>query len=464
LGETFPELGKQQKIIETVIQEEELGFLKTLEKGIQLFEEHVKTNKKVIDGVFAFELYDTFGFPIDLTQLLAQEQGVKVDMQSFQEQLKAQKDRSRAAGKLDTGDWVEVLKDDKEEFIGYDLLNSMVKISRYREVKQKGKSLFQLVFNLTPFYPEGGGQVGDTGYIQQGGNKVSIIDTKKENNLIVHLCKELPKELDGEFEAVVNQSKRSLTAANHTATHLLHQALRETLGSHVEQKGSLVNAEHLRFDFSHFHKMTNEELRDVEWVVNRKIRANLNLREDRNLPIAEAKERGALALFGEKYGDVVRVIQFGDSVELCGGTHVQATGEIGLFKIVSEGAVAAGVRRIEAISSEKAQAYFFHQNDVIQNLKNSLKNPKNIEQAVDALISENNQLQKEIEQFKTKAAGSIKQELLKKVKDNNGINTLIEEVSLETDSIKNIAFQLKSELSRLFLVLVSKANGKPSIT
>lgn len=464
LGETFPELGKQQKTIETVIHEEEQGFLKTLEKGIQLFEEYVKSNKNGIDGAFAFELYDTFGFPIDLTQLLAQEQGLKVDMNAFQEQLKAQKDRSRAAGKLDTGDWVEVLKDDKEEFIGYDRLNSTVKISRYREVKQKGKSLFQLVFNLTPFYPEGGGQVGDTGYIQQGENKTSIVDTKKENNLIVHFCKELPKELHGEFEAVVNQSKRSLTAANHTATHLLHQALREILGTHVEQKGSLVNAEHLRFDFSHFHKMTDEELRDVELFVNRKIRANLNLKEERNLPITVAKERGALALFGEKYGDVVRLIQFGDSVELCGGTHVQATGEIGLFKIVSEGAVAAGVRRIEAISSEKAQAYFFEQNDLIQNLKNNLKNPKNIEQAVDTLISENNQLQREIEQFKAKAAGSIKQELLQKVDDKNGVNVLIEEVSLETDSIKNIAFQLKSELARLFLVLVSKANGKPSIT
>ena len=464
LGETFPELEKQQKTIETVIQEEEHAFLRTLEKGIQLFEDYAKKHKNTVDGSFAFELYDTFGFPIDLTQLLAQELDMSVDMEGFQTQLKAQKDRSRAAGKLDTGDWVEVIKDDKEEFIGYDRLTSTVKISRYREVKQKGKSLFQLVFNLTPFYPEGGGQVGDTGYIKQGGHKTSILDTKKENNLIVHFCKELPKELKAEFEAVVDHSKRSRTAANHTATHLLHQGLRSVLGSHVEQKGSLVNAEYLRFDFSHFHKMTAEEVRKVEVFVNEKIRENISIEEDRNLPIKEAKERGALALFGEKYGDVVRLIQFGESVELCGGTHVNATGELGLFKIVSESAVAAGVRRVEAISSLQAQKYFFEQDDLIHNLKHKLKNPKNIEQAVDGLMSENQQLQKEVEHYKAKAAGNVKATLLKQVEKHGNINVLIAEVNLDAASIKNIAFQLKAEVENLFLVLASKADNKPGIT
>ena len=464
LGGTFNELGAQKTLIEKVIKEEEGSFLNTLEKGIQLFENKAKSKPSVIDGDFAFELYDTFGFPIDLTQLLAQEHSLTVDMKAFEANLKAQKERSRAATKVDTGDWVEIHKDDKEEFVGYDRTETKVKISRYRKVNQKGKDAYQLVFNITPFYPEGGGQVGDTGYIEAKGTKTSILDTKKENNLIIHLVAELPSDLELDFEAVVNAGKRDLTKANHTSTHLLHQALREVLGTHVEQKGSLVNPDYLRFDFSHFQKVEAEQIREIEEFVNRKIRANIQLQEERNLPIEEAKERGAMALFGEKYGDTVRMIQFGDSVELCGGTHVNATGEIGLFKITHEGAVAAGIRRIEAISSEKALQQFYAQNDLINELKTSLKNPKNIKQSIDALLVENSKLQKEIESFKAKAAGNLKGELKDKVQSINGVNVLIEEVEVDAGSAKNIAFQLKAEVERLFLVLASKAEGKPTIT
>ena len=464
LGGTFNELGAQKTLIEKVIKEEEGSFLNTLEKGIQLFENKVKSKPSVIDGDFAFELYDTFGFPIDLTQLLAQEHSLTVDMNAFEVNLKAQKERSRAATKVDTGDWVEIHKDDKEEFVGYDRIETKVKISRYRKVNQKGQDAYQLVFNITPFYPEGGGQVGDTGYIEAKGIKTSILDTKKENNLIIHFVSELPSNLELDFEAVVNAGKRELTKANHTSTHLLHQALREILGTHVEQKGSLVNSDYLRFDFSHFQKVEPEQIRKIEEFVNGKIRANIPLEEERNLPIDEAKERGAMALFGEKYGDTVRMIQFGDSVELCGGTHMNATGEIGLFKITHEGAVAAGIRRIEAVSSESALQQFYAQNDLINELKTSLKNPKNIKQSIDALLVENSKLQKEIESFKAKAAGNLKGELKDKVQPINGVNVLIEEVEVDAGSAKNIAFQLKAEVERLFLVLASKADGKPTIT
>lgn len=464
LGDTFSELTKQKQLIAKVIKEEENSFLSTLDKGIQLFESKVAQGVKQIDGDFAFVLYDTYGFPIDLTQLLAEEKSLRVDMKIFQEKLEEQKNRSRQATKVDTGDWVEVLKVDQEEFVGYDQLESTVKISRYRQVKQKGKELWQLVLDRTPFYPEGGGQVGDTGYLEADGKKYSIINTKKENNLIIHFTTELPSNVEADFTAVVNATKRSLSMANHTATHLLHQALRSVLGTHVEQKGSLVNSDYLRFDFSHFQKVEQNELREIEAFVNEKVRANLKLVEEREIAIDEARERGAMALFGEKYGEVVRMIQFGDSVELCGGTHVQATGEIGLFKIVSESAVAAGVRRIEAISSEKAVENFFQQNDLLNELKLSLKNPKNLKQAVEGLLTENSKLQKEIEEFKAKAAGNLKQELLQKITETNGVNVLIEEVELDAGSIKNIAFQLKAEVDRLFMVLASKAGGKPTIS
>ena len=464
LGSTFTELQAQKTLISKVIKEEEASFLNTLDKGIQLFENKVATKPTGIDGDFAFELYDTFGFPIDLTQLLAQESELTVDMKGFEENLKAQKERSRAATKIDTSDWVEVFKDDKEDFVGYDRTQTTVKISRYRKVKKKGEDAYQLVFNITPFYPEGGGQVGDAGHIEAQGKQVSIIDTKKENNLIIHSVEELPENLELEFLAVVDSGLRELTKANHTATHLLHQGLREMLGTHVEQRGSLVNDSYLRFDFSHFQKVEAEDIRKIENFVNQKIRENLRLQEERNLPIEEAKQRGAMALFGEKYGDTVRMIQFGKSVELCGGTHVNATGEIGLFKIVYESAVAAGIRRIEAVSSKNALEQFYAQNDLLNDLKTSLKNPKNIKQSIDSLLTENAKLQKEIESYKAKAAGNLKGELRDKIQSINDVNVLIEEVEVDAGSAKNIAFQLKAEVERLFLVLASKTGGKPTIT
>lgn len=464
LGEAFPELKKQDQLIVKVIKEEEQSFLSTLEKGILLFEEYAEKTNEIVDGKFAFELYDTFGFPIDLTNLIAQEKGLKVDMPAFEEALKKQKDRSREATKIETEDWVNLHENIEQEFIGYDHLSAEVKINRYRKVKKKGKEQYQLVFNQTPFYPEGGGQVGDTGYIESEGKKYSILDTKKENRLIVHFVKDLPKKLDGIFQAVVNKSRRELTKANHTATHLLHFALRDVLGKHVEQKGSLVNADYLRFDFSHFQKVSDEELREIEQRVNETIRENYSLVEERELPIEEAKSKGAIALFGEKYDEKVRLIQFGNSIELCGGTHVEASGEIGLFKIIHESAIASGVRRIEAISSEKAMTLFFEQSDLLKSLQKQLKSPKNVSETVTHLLDENQKLQKEVDQFKAKAAGNIKGDLLANIKSKNGVNVLIQEVDLDAASIKNIAFQLKAEVERLFLVLISRINNKPTIT
>ena len=464
LGVTFPELKKQQSLIEKVIQEEEQSFLRTLDKGIQLFETYVKEGHKKVAGDFAFELYDTFGFPLDLTALLAQENGLEVDLIGFEKNLQAQKTRSRAAATIDAGDWNIVYKSDKEDFVGYDFTETQVRITRFRSIEQKGKTSYQIVLNQTPFYPEGGGQVGDSGYLEAEGKKYSILDTKKENNLIVHLCDQIPTNLEAQFKAVVNQSKRNLTAANHTSTHLLHFALRTILGKHVEQKGSLVNSDYLRFDFSHFQKVSSEELREIEHQVNQKIRENLSLNEMRSIPKVEAEKKGAMALFGEKYGEEVRVIQFGESIELCGGTHVKASGEIGLFKIISEGAVAAGIRRIEAISSLKAENYFYQQSDLIQAIKEQLKNPKLLDLAVANLQKENLQLAKEFEKLKLQAAGNIKQELVKKIIDFNDFKVLIEEVALETSEIKTIAFQLKAEVKNLIQVLVSKANNQPSIT
>ena len=353
MGDAFPELKKQHELITRVIQEEESSFLRTLDKGIDRFNNHVDSLKgKTIDGGFAFELYDTFGFPIDLTELMAREKGLNVDIQGFNEGLQKQKERSRAATVTESSDWTVLKQDDREEFVGYDLLETDVFITRHRKVTAKGEAFYQLVFNITPFYAESGGQVGDTGYIEANGEKTLILDTKKENDLIIHLVEELPSDAGAVFKAVVNSEKRKATGLNHSATHLLHAVLRNVLGDHVEQKGSLVNPEYLRFDFSHFSKVSDEELTEIEEKVNAQIRANIPLDEQRNVPINTAKEMGAMALFGEKYGDVVRVITFDKdfSVELCGGTHVNATGDIGLLKITSEGSVAAGIRRIEAVT------------------------------------------------------------------------------------------------------------------
>ena len=464
LGETFDELNSQHQLIEKVILEEEQSFLRTLEKGIQRFESYCEENPKIIKGGFAFELYDTFGFPIDLTNLLAEEKGLKVDMPAFESELKQQKERSREATKVDTGDWVEVFKDDKEEFIGYDQTSAKVKISRYRKVKQKNKELFQLVFNLTPFYPEGGGQVGDTGYIEFNGEKVSILDTKKENLLIVHFVEELPTNLEAEFHAQVNESKRRKTAANHSATHLLHQALREVLGNHVEQKGSMVHSGIFRFDFSHYSKVTSEELNAVEQFVNARIKEQIPLEENRNVPYDQAISDGAIALFGEKYGDIVRTIRFGQSIELCGGTHVENTLDIWHFKITTETAVAAGIRRIEAITGEAALEYFEDQNQLLLQVNELLKNPQDMSKAVIQLQAENVGLKKELNELKKQKIQILAQEAQTEIQDRNGIAFLAKVVDLDAQSAKDLAFTLGKDCDNLFLVLGSAKGDKPMLS
>ncbi|MCC5922218.1 MAG: alanine--tRNA ligase [Crocinitomicaceae bacterium] len=457
MGDAFPELKEQTSLIENVIREEETSFFRTLEQGIKrmltIVESCKEAQSKIIDGNAAFELYDTYGFPIDLTALIAREEGLTVDETGFQKALQEQKERSRAATGITTDDWMILQDDDVEEFIGYDATSADVMLVKYRKVTQKNKTFYQLVFNFTPFYPEGGGQVGDTGYIQFGDEKTIIFDTKKENNLIVHLVKNLPSNLNGRFKAVVDLEKRKLTTANHSATHLLHHALREVLGDHVAQKGSLVNDGYLRFDFSHFSKVTNEELQLIEEKVAANIRANIGLEEHRNVPMSKAMEMGAMALFGEKYGEVVRVIKFGDSVELCGGTHVENTASIGLFKITSESAVAAGVRRIEAITNVSAERYIQEQLQKLSEVQSLLKNPKDLHKALTDLLERNSALQKQIEQFNKEKAQNQKNALKSEIKNIDGIHFLSAEVPLDGGSVKDILFQLKAEYESLFAVI-----------
>jgi alanyl-tRNA synthetase len=468
MGAAFPELEKQKSLIETVIREEEASFFRTLEQGIKrintIIESAKSANHAELKGDDIFELYDTYGFPFDLTALIAREEKMEVDEVGFNTALNKQKERSRAATSLSTEDWVILQDDEKEEFIGYDELEATVQIVKYRKVNQNNKEFFQLVFNYTPFYPEGGGQVGDTGKLISDQEEVVIFDTKKENNLIVHLAKELPANLNAKFQAKVNADKRALTTYNHSATHLLHHALREVLGTHVEQKGSLVNASNLRFDFSHFSKVTDEELKQVEQIVSQAIRNNLSLEEHRTLPMTKAQEMGAMALFGEKYGDVVRVIKFGNSVELCGGTHVANTGAIGLFKITTETAVAAGVRRIEAISNVTAENYLNEQLALLEEVKSLLKNPKDLPKAIKDLQDKNTALSKEIEGFEKLKAQGVKQALKSKITDFNGMNFLGEIVELDGGGIKDILFQLKSEFDNLVAVIGGKADGKCTLS
>ena len=467
MGDAFPELEAQKLLIEKVIREEEQSFFKTLELGLKKIDqvciELNQKKQKIVAGTVVFELYDTFGFPDDLTSLIARGYELEIDEEGFKAELEKQKTRSRQAAVIETEDWVELIKLDKCDFLGYDHLESPVKIAKYRKVKAKGKEQFQLVFNQTPFYPEGGGQVGDTGHIESPNEKVFITDTKKENNLVIHFADKLPENFDSVFNAVVNKNKRQLTACNHSATHLLHEALRTVLGSHVEQKGSLVNQDHLRFDFSHFSKMTEEELDKVEKMVNEKIRQNLQLEEKRNTPIEEAKKMGAMALFGEKYGETVRVIKFGSSVELCGGIHIKATGEIGHFKIVSESAVAAGIRRIEAISSLKADEALHEQEMKLKEINHLLKHPKDVLKAIHELLDNNHKLQKQLEVFNHERAQVVKNELIGKAKKVGDVHVLIEKVDLDAQQIKDISFQMKEQLSNLFAVLVSEHDGKPQI-
>nr|WP_294897456.1 alanine--tRNA ligase [uncultured Pedobacter sp.] len=458
----FDELYSQKDFVQKVVLEEENSFLRTLENGINRFEKMDE-----ISGEKAFELYDTFGFPIDLTELMAREKGLSVDMQGFETELQKQKARSRAATAVDTEDWVVVADGDEPEFVGYDDLEAHAHILKYRKVTAKGKEQFQLVLDRTPFYAESGGQVGDSGLLIGEDEEVRITDTKKENGLFIHFVDALPNKLDAQFVAKVDSQKRILTENNHSATHLLHAALKMVLGTHVNQKGSLVNENVLRFDFSHFSKVTDEEIRAIEGIVNEKIRANIALKEERNVPYQQALDSGVTALFGEKYGDFVRVITFGEgySKELCGGTHVPATGQIGFFKIVSESAVAAGVRRIEAITGTKAEAFIHEQDELLKQLKELLKNPQDLAKSVEALVEENNKLKKEVEKAVLAKAYGLKDELKAKAEQINGLNFIAQKVELpNAEAIKNLAYQLKDVLENMYLVLAAEIDGKPLLT
>ena len=466
LGETFPELVSEKNLIANVIKEEEHSFLRTLDQGLVLLENVISNaSSKTISGKKAFELYDTYGFPIDLTALILRERGYELNEKEFETELQKQKERSRAATKVETGDWVVLHEDDVEEFVGYDTLKTPVKITRYRKVESKKEGeLYQLVFNLTPFYAEGGGQIGDKGYLEASdGEVIYIVDTKKENNLIIHFAKNLPRNPESSFKAVVNPQHRSNTASNHTATHLLHQGLRNVLGDHVAQKGSLVHNKYLRFDFSHFSKVSDEELKQVEDFVNARIHENLALEEQRGIPYQQAIDEGAVALFGEKYGDAVRTIRFGNSMELCGGTHVPNTGNIWHFIITSESSVASGIRRIEAITGEFAKNYFIDRSNEYAEIKKTL-NAQNPVKAVSSLQEENAALQKQVQELLKDKAKNLKGDLKNELETVNGINFLAKEVDLDASGMKDLAFEMGGEVDNLFILFGSKQNGKALLT
>ncbi len=463
MGEAFPELKSQKGLIENVIREEEQSFLRTLDQGLLLLEKIISETKvKMVSGKKAFELFDTFGFPIDLTALILRERGFSLNEEEFNAELQQQKDRSRAASVITAGDWIVLGPEDKETFVGYDRLESDVKITRYRKVESKKQGeLYQVVFNKTPFYPEGGGQVGDKGtLLSLDAERIQVLDTKKENNLIIHFTKQIPKDITAILMAKVDKTNRQRTEANHTATHLLHQALRHVLGRHVEQKGSMVNQDHLRFDFSHFSKLTSEELQKVENFVNARIQEQISLYEQRNLTYAEALEQGAIALFGEKYGDSVRAIQFGNSMELCGGTHTKNTAEIWYFKISSEGAVAAGIRRIEAITGDAVKSYFTEQAEVLNEISVELKNSNNPLKAIQNLQEENANLKKQLDQLLRDKAKNLKVALLDELTTINGISFLAKKIDLDAGGIKDLAFQIGENFENLFLLLASEQDGK----
>lgn len=463
----FDELIQQQSFVQKVVLEEEVSFLRTLTTGIQRFENYA-ADHAVIDGDFAFELFDTYGFPIDLTELLSREKGLTVDMDGFQEALQKQKERSRAATAIDTGDWVLVNDDDESEFVGYDYLEATTHITKYRKVTAKGKDQYQLVLSVTPFYAEGGGQVGDVGtLVSEANEKIYVTDTKKENGLIVHFVNELPPVLDGDFKATVDRQKRIDTENNHSATHLLHAALKQVLGDHVNQKGSLVSPNVLRFDVSHFAKITYEEIKQVEDIVNAKIREGIQLKDERQVPYQDAIDSGVTALFGEKYGDFVRVVTFDDnfSKELCGGTHVSSTSQIGLFKITSESAVAAGVRRIEAITGTHAYAVVREQFELVNRIREIMNNPKDFVASVNKLVEENSELKKEIEAKIIEQSMAMKSQLESKFEKIGDINFLAMKVDLpNADAVKTLAYALKGGVENIFLVLGADFDGKPSLT
>ncbi|MGB5388273.1 MAG: alanine--tRNA ligase, partial [Eudoraea sp.] len=461
--EAFPELKEQRNLIENVIREEEHSFLRTLEQGLLLLDGIIdSTTGDTVNGKKAFELYDTYGFPIDLTALILSEKGLKLDQSGFELAMKEQKARSKAASEVSKDDWTVLMEDAQQEFVGYDFLEAQVKLVKYRKVVSKKEgSLFQLVFNLTPFYPEGGGQVGDKGYLEvPNGDVVYILDTKKENNEIIHFSKNLPKHPNEVLRAVVDKKQRERTARNHTATHLLHQALREILGNHVEQKGSAVHSKYLRFDFSHFAKMTIEQLRDVENFVNMRIDEQLSLEEQRAIPMQKALQEGAMALFGEKYGDAVRTIRFGQSIELCGGTHVLNTADIWHFKIVSEGAIAAGIRRIEAITSDAVKDFYHENNRKLDEIRDLFKGTKDPVKAVENLQEENAKLKKDVEGLLRLKAKNLQTSLIHKIEEINGVQFLAQKVDLNASGIKDLAFEMGKDRNNLFLLFATEEDGK----
>jgi len=463
MGTAFPELLRENKLISIVIKEEEHSFLRTLDQGLVLLENVIQNaDSSIISGKKAFEMYDTFGFPKDLTALILRERGLDLDEAEFELELQKQKERSRAATKVETGDWIVLVEDDVQEFIGYDYLETKVKIARYRKTKtKKHGEFYQVVFNLTPFYPEGGGQDGDKGYLESShGDLVYIVDTKKENNLVIHYIKNLPKDVHDTFKAVVDKKIRSYTEANHSATHLLHQALRTVLGTHVTQKGSMVHSRGLRFDFSHFSKVTTEELIQVENFVNARIREGLSLKEKRNIPLQIALDDGAIALFGEKYGDTVRTIKFGSSVELCGGTHVENTKDIWHFILLHEGAVASGIRRIEAITGEFAKDFFISNSNKFKEVKKVLQNTNDPLKSIVTIQEENSDLKKQIQTLLKEKGKNLKTDLKNEISEMNGINFLAKQVDLDANGIKDISFELGGEIDNLFLLLGTNQNGK----
>ncbi len=468
MGKHYPELAAQQELVEKVIREEENAFLRTLDKGIRLLDRIIEKTKEedflTIPGNVAFELYDTYGFPLDLTELILRENGLVVNRREFKAEMEAQKERSRSASNVDTDDWIELIDDNEQEFVGYDYTEVEVKITRYRRVVTKGKTLYHVVLNITPFYGEGGGQVGDSGYLIGESEKIRVIDTKKENGLTIHLVEKLPEDVTQTFLAQVDVHKRVLTANNHSATHLLDYALRKVLGTHVEQKGSYVSDEHLRFDFSHFQKVTDEELAEVAAIVNRLIRQNLVLEEHRMVPMDKAKDMGAIAMFGEKYGDLVRVIKFGESVELCGGTHVPATGQIGFFKILSESSVSAGVRRIEAITADKAEEYITNSFNIIREIEKMFKSNKNVMECVRTVLEENEGLKKETEKMEQESLKLLKERLKNEKMVYRDITFIVKGVGMTQAQVKDIAFQLKGEIDKLVFIAGGVSNDKPHLT
>ena len=467
MGEQYPEIKQQQALIEKIVKEEEQSFLRTLSNGIMKFEKYVSQRQdKIIDGDFAFELFDTYGFPIDLTELMASEEGYKVDMQGFEKNLAAQKERSKNAAKSSAEDWVMVRDfEGLGEFLGYDTCNSSANLLRYRKVSTKTATNYQLVFDQTPFYAEMGGQVGDSGYITNGEEKIEIIDTQKENKLTLHIVKKLPENLEAEFELVVNQNKRRAIEANHTATHLLHYALRKVLGSHVEQKGSYVNDQRLRFDFSHPSKLSSEELRQVEKLVNSMIREDYHIEDFREIDIKQAQEMGAMALFGEKYGDKVRCVRFGESIELCGGTHASSTGRIGMISIVNETAVAAGVRRIEAVTGEVCEEHLNKIEDTLKEVQSLFAASPNIVNTIKKLIEDNNQLKSELDAFQKEKISSLYDSLQSQIKAENEIDVLsLNTSNLPTDGVKDLAFRFRASNPRICFIGYGENEGKVNLT